>query len=73
MLLSLEHHVYYIWIQVKLAAEFKEKTVPQMFPVLQKHVKDGHFIGSNGVSNFAWHKYHYFLYYIPKASYSQLV
>ncbi|XP_065898852.1 glutathione S-transferase 1-like [Dysidea avara] len=34
--------------KVKLAAEFKEKTVPQMFPVLQKHVKDGHFIGSNG-------------------------
>jgi len=35
--------------QAKLAAEFKEKTVPQMFPVLQKHVKDGHFIGSDGV------------------------
>ncbi|XP_065898854.1 glutathione S-transferase 1-like [Dysidea avara] len=34
--------------KVKLAAEFKEKTVPQMFPVLQKHVKDGHFIGSGG-------------------------
>ena len=38
---------------MKLAAEFKEKTVPQMFPVLQKHVKDGRFIGSGGVSNFA--------------------
>jgi len=27
-------------------AEFKEKTVPQMFGVLQKNVKNGHFIGS---------------------------
>ena len=38
--------------QAKLASEFKEKTVPQMFPVLQKHVKDGHVIGSDGVSCF---------------------
>jgi len=27
-------------------AEFKEKTIPQMFGVLQKNVKNGHFIGS---------------------------
>jgi len=38
--------------QAKLAAEFKEKTIPLMFPVLQKHVKDGHVIGSDGVSCF---------------------
>ncbi|XP_065898847.1 glutathione S-transferase-like [Dysidea avara] len=31
-------------------AEFKEKTVPQMFGVLQKHVKNGHFIGSEKLS-----------------------
>ena len=31
--------------------EFKEKTVPNMFGVIQKHIKDGHFIGSDGVSN----------------------
>ena len=29
--------------------EFKEKTVPNMFGILQKHIKDGHFIGSDGV------------------------
>ena len=33
-----------------MAAEFKDKTVPQMFPVIQKHVKDGHVVGSGGVS-----------------------
>jgi len=36
-------------------AEFKEKTIPEMFGVLQKHVKDGHFIGSNGVSSVCMH------------------
>ena len=29
-----------------MAAEFKEKTGPDMLNVLQKHVKNGHFIGS---------------------------
>ncbi|XP_065898853.1 glutathione S-transferase 1-like [Dysidea avara] len=34
--------------KAKMAAEFKDKTVPQMFPVIQKHVKDGHVVGSGG-------------------------
>ena len=39
-----------IYYKAKLAAEFKEKTIPNMFGVLQKHIKDGHFLGSDGVS-----------------------
>ena len=38
-----------LYLQAKLVAEFKEKTVPNMFGVIQKHIKDGHFIGSDGV------------------------
>ena len=36
----------YSILQAKLAAEFKEKTGPDMLKVLQKNVKNGHIIGS---------------------------
>jgi len=42
-------------------AEFKENTIPKMLGVLQKHVKDGHFIGSDGVSSVCmcvWYMFH---------------
>ncbi|XP_065900351.1 hematopoietic prostaglandin D synthase-like [Dysidea avara] len=46
--------MYKIWFakddEAEKIAEFKEKTVPQMFGVLQKHVKNGHFIGSEKLS-----------------------
>lgn len=48
---DLIHHDQYVIMQsqAKLTTEFKEKTVPDMFGVIQKHIKDGHFIGSDGV------------------------
>ena len=33
--------------------EFQEKTAPTMLNILQKHIKSGHFIGSD-VSIYAW-------------------
>jgi len=41
-------------MQAKMAAEFKEKTGPDMLNVLQKHVKNGHFIGSEKLSWTYW-------------------
>ena len=33
-------------VKGKIAQEFKEKTGPNMFGILQKHVKNGHINGS---------------------------